>query len=243
MRRPRFANIQGLWILPFVFLAAIPGMLSRPLPDAWGQEAQETKQQKEEREKAAELAAVLSDKKLLAIHREFLSRAEKLALEYENDKDWDKAKTVWGEVLKMAPQHPQAQAKMKLLLDREANAEVVEMAVKATEGWQDTGVVVLAGKPVRIRSKGYWTFGLKMRLTGEGIRIPKELREYNLGCLIGVIDSGDPMKVEPFVVGNDVSLTPDRSGRLLLRMYDISPEDNEGALQVEIRGSFENRNR
>jgi hypothetical protein len=202
-----------------------------------------SREAQEQQEQAAELAAVLNDKRLLSIHREFVQRAEKLALEYENDKEWDKAKTVWGEILKVAPQYPAARAKMQMLLEREANADIVRMAVRADDGWQDTGVVTLVGKPLRIRAAGYWTFGLKMRLTAEGIKIPKELREYNLGCLIGVVDTGDPMKWEPFVVGNDTSLVPTANGRLLLRMYDISPEDNEGALQVEIRGTFENQNR
>jgi hypothetical protein len=40
-------------------------------------------------------------------------------------------------------------------------------------------------------------------------------------------------------VGAEKSLDADKPGRLMLRMYDISPEDNEGALQVEIRGTFE----
>jgi hypothetical protein len=127
---------------------------------------------------------------------------------------------------------------MQMLLEREANAEVVRMNVQADEAWQDTGVIVIPGKPVRIRAAGYWTFGLRLRLTPEGIRIPEELREFNLGSLIAVVDTGDPEDLKPFVVGNDKSFEAEKPGRLMLRMYDISPEDNEGALQVEIRGSF-----
>jgi hypothetical protein len=194
---------------------------------------------KQAEQEAAALAAIMSDKRLLALHREFISRAERLALEYENDEDFDKAKAVWGEILKLAPQYEVARAKMQMLLEREANAEVVRMTVRADEAWQDTGIIVVPGKPVRIRAAGYWTFGLRLRLTPDGIRIPEELREFNLGSLIGVIDSGDPQEMKPFVVGNEKSFEAERPGRLMLRMYDISPEDNEGALQVEIRGSFE----
>ncbi len=225
-------------LLLTVVAASFPGTLrgqARPDNKAAEQAA------KEQEQKARELAAVLSDKKLLSIHQEFVARAEKLALEYENGKDWDKAKTVWGEVLKLAPQHAVAQAKMKLLLEREANADATRFTVKADDAWQDTGVVVMAGKPVRVRAGGYWTFGLKLRLSPEGIQIPKELREFNLGSLIGVVDTGNPEDLKPFPIGDDKSWVPEKSGRLLLRMYDISPEDNEGSLQVEIRGSFESK--
>jgi hypothetical protein len=109
----------------------------------------------EEKEAQAAMAAVMSDKRLLSIHREFVTRAEKLALEYEKDKDWAKAKTVWGEVLKIAPTYGPARLKMQQLLEREANADVVRMDVQAGAAWQDTGVIVVPGKPVRIRAAGY----------------------------------------------------------------------------------------
>jgi hypothetical protein len=70
------------------------------------------------------------------------------------------------------------------------------------------------------------------------VKIPKELREFNLGSLVGTISNGQENEIEQFLVGNSVTLVPKKSGRLLLRMYDVLPTDNAGEMTVEVRGSF-----
>jgi hypothetical protein len=40
-------------------------------------------------------------------------------------------------------------------------------------------------------------------------------------------------------VGASSEFTPEKAGRLFLRMYDSDPSDNAGKLNVEIRGTFE----
>lgn len=190
------------------------------------------------------------DKRLLSLHLDFVRKAEKLALEYENGKDWGKARDVYQEILKLVPQYPPAQAKLADMIRRESEAQHVEFTVEANEGWQDTGVVLLPGKPVSLQVSGTWTFNLQVETNGEGLSIPKELRDFNPGCLIGMlVDNRAPMSqgkddedaIKPFMIGSGKQLMPERGGRLYLRMYDTVPADNEGALKVDIRGTFAER--
>ena len=180
-----------------------------------------------------------NDHQLRLLRLKFVNDAEKLALEYENDDELEKAIAVYSEILKLVPRYVSAQRRLEALRQRIATAENVEFEVEANEDWQDSGVIVLEGMPVSIRAAGTWTFNLKRELGPDGMEIPEELRDYNLGCLIAVIDAGRGRDAEPFVVGRGISFVSDRTGRLLFRMYDIDPSDNEGSLQVEIMGTFD----
>jgi hypothetical protein len=179
------------------------------------------------------------DKRLLAIHLEFVKSAEKLGKEYEGSKDWGKARAVYEEILKLVPQYKPAAERLAAMREHEANAQTATINVKATEGWQDTGIELLPGKQVTINATGSWTFHLELETNAEGLSIPKELRDFNPGCLVGMIpDPSDPENNKPFVIGSSKRLELERGGRLFLRMYDTDPRDNDGALKVEIRGTF-----
>jgi hypothetical protein len=91
-----------------------------------------------------------SDERLLTLHRDFVKKAETLAKEYEGDKDWGKARAVYEEILKLVPQYGPASTKLAEMLSRESSAKVANISVKANEGWQDTGIDLLAGKPVQL---------------------------------------------------------------------------------------------
>jgi hypothetical protein len=179
------------------------------------------------------------DSRLVALHREFVREAEKLGKEYEADKEWGKARAVYEEILKLAPQYPPAKAKLAEMLQHERAAKSVTITVKATEGWQDSGIDLIADKPVILAASGRWTFRLQVQTNAEGLSIPEELRDFNPGCLVAMIpDPSDPENNKPFVVGSGKQFIAERSGRLHLRMYDTDPRDNEGELKVEVRGTF-----
>lgn len=182
-----------------------------------------------------------SDQRLLALHRTFITQAERLALEYERDRDLDKAKVVYQEILKLVPQYEPAQLKIAAIQQLEANAQRKTFEVRADRPWQDTGVTLIPGKPITIRANGSWTFTFSAELTAEGIKIPDELKEYNLGSLVGYVDTGNPETSQPFVLGLEKAWVPEHAGRLYLQMYDNDPRDNEGTLTVEFVGSFEGR--
>lgn len=236
-------NSRGVFSLAIV--AVLVFTITAGLPQGAAQQRSGQRNQKsrakQKKGKKKEAPPLPSDKRLLSLHADFVNKAEKLAGEYERGKDWDKAKIVYREILKLTPQYPRAQAKLQEMLQREASADRKLFTVNADRDWQFTGVTVIEGKPVAIRSVGSWTFNLSLELGPEGIKIPKELKDYNLGCLIGAIDTGDSNAAKPFVVGEEKSFIAEQSGRLMLRMYDIDPKDNDGALKVEIRGSFRSR--
>ena len=184
-----------------------------------------------------------SDERLLTLHRDFVKKAETLAKEYEGDKDWGKARAVYEEILKLVPQYGPASTKLADMIAKESTAKTAAITVKANEGWQDTGIDLLAGKPVQLSASGAWTFHLEVETNAAGLSIPKELRDFPLGCLIGYVASpgADLKEAKPFVVGSGEPMLLEQGGRLYLRMYDTDPSDNQGVLKVEVRGTFEKK--
>ncbi|MBX7167487.1 MAG: hypothetical protein K1X74_14250 [Pirellulales bacterium] len=182
-----------------------------------------------------------SDPRLLALHRDFVTKAEKLAGEYERTADIGKARDVYVQILKLVPNYPPAVKKLDEIRQREATADRRVLDVQADGGWQPTGVFVEPGRPVRIKAAGEWTFRMVHRLSADGMQIPEELRDFNLGALVGMIATEDPEKAKPFLVGSQYEFVAELPGQLLLRMYDSDPSDNQGRLNVEITGTFSKR--
>lgn len=194
--------------------------------------------QAQDREEEPEPPPLPTDERLLALHRRFVDDAERLALEYERTRDFDKAMDVYREILKLVPRYQNAQTRLAALEAREASAQQATCVIQADGGWQDTGIIVMEGKPLAIAVDGTWTFVHSAEVTADGMEIPEELRDYNMGCLLGVIDTGNPDEAEPFVVGSEMEFTSEVSGKLYMRMYDIEPSDNEGQLTVHFQGTF-----
>ena len=115
----------------------------------WGQAR--SNQNRNNRQQADEKQApppLPNEQRLLALHRNFIQQAEKLALEYERGKAFDKAKAVYGEILKLVPQYEAPQVKMAAIKQMELTAGRARFDVQADEAWQDTGITVVAGKPI-----------------------------------------------------------------------------------------------
>ena len=224
--------------LCFIFASALLALVVFSLVAQETQKGGKNKKKADEESEAPKVRPLPDDKRLLAIHLEFVKKAEQLAKEYEGDKDWSKARAVYEEILTLVPQYPPARQKLDAILEREASAKTVVFNVKANEGWQDTGIDLIANKPVVITATGTWVFTLEAETTAEGLSIPEELRDFNPGCLIGMVPESEAGKAKPFTIGPQKQFIAERSGRLLLRMYDTNPRDNSGALKVEIKGTF-----
>lgn len=179
------------------------------------------------------------DPKLLKLHEEFVTKAEKLAKDYEKDEKVEKAVACYEEILRLVPNYPKAVAALTKIRQREATADKKIFEVQADKGWQDSGVTLIQGKPVSIRASGKWIFRMEHELGPDGIPIPEDLREFNLGSLLGLVVDGDPKDAKPFLVGSGTEFVSEVSGKLLLRMYDGKMEDNAGKMKVEIVGTFE----
>ncbi len=180
------------------------------------------------------------DPQLLKLHQEFVVKTAKLARDYERQQDIEKARECYERILKLIPRLPEAEQALAKIKEKQLNAEKKKMVVNANSAWVDTGVDLIAGKPVAIEANGIWTFRMSNDLGPDGMEIPEELRDFNLGSLIGMINTGgDPKEMKPFLVGSSIEFTPEKGGRLFLRMYDSDPSDNAGKLNVEIHGTFE----
>ncbi len=184
-------------------------------------------------------AVLVADPKFQNVYNEFVSRAEKLAEEYEKTKQFDKAKASWEEIARLVPNYEKAKHMVEQYNQRETVAEKRSIDILANKDWQDTGVTVIPGKPIHITAKGTWTFTLSREITPDGIEIPKELRDYPLGALVGIIQTTDPKEMKAFVVGSEKSFVADKGGKLLLKMYHNNPIENKGKLSVDIQGTFE----
>lgn len=182
---------------------------------------------------------VSADPRMAKIQTDFVMETARLAQEYEKKQDIDHARSCYEQILKLVPKHPGAEKALEKLRQEELNADSKVIQIHANKGPQDTHVNVIANRPVTIHAEGNWTFRMEHELTAKGMQIPDELRDNNLGALVGIIHTGEDLKdAKPFLVGEDMELIPEKSGRLLLFMWDTDWKDNTGRLNVEIRGTF-----
>jgi hypothetical protein len=188
-----------------------------------------------------EPAPLPNDKKLIALHTDFIKKAEKLAAEYEHGKQADKAVIVYEQILKLVPEYDRAQQQLDRLLQREANSGHKSFEVQASKDWQDTGVRAIAGKPLKLEATGEWTFNMSHKLCPEGMEIPKVIKDFKLGSLIGIIADPTAKTPKPFYIGAGKEFVAEQSGPLLVRMHDSDPSDNKGSLMLEIVGRFDSK--
>jgi hypothetical protein len=183
-----------------------------------------------------------SDPQLLNLHKEFISKAEKLAVEYEGKKQFDKAREVYESLVRLVPKYTKAEEGLRRILTSQTMQDKKLTDVAANKAWQDTGVTLQEGMPVHVEVKGTWKVVYE---TGpKGIEIPDEFRppdnRIKLGTLIGVIANSPAELTEekPFVLEDGKDFIAKKTGRLFLRMFDVDPSDNEGKLYVLIQSSF-----
>ena len=181
------------------------------------------------------------DKRLLALHLEFVKKAMGLASEYGRGRQTEKAAAVYGEVLKLVPNYAKAREMLDKIHEREAGANRTTFTVHANRDWQDTGIRLVAGKTVRLSATGKWTFKMSHELGPEGMDIPEVLRDFKLGSLIGVVRGGDPKKTKPFYIGAQTEFVAAESGPLFVRMHDSDTSDNVGRVVLEMSGQLQRK--
>lgn len=212
---------------------------------------QKMRQQKQQTERriqqqlkdAADSMPVLpEDPQLLALHKEFIAKAEKLASEYEQKKQFDRAREVYESLVRLVPKYDKAESGLKRILNAQSIADRKVTEVQASRSWQDSGVSLIQGMPVHVEIKGTWK--VVVESGPDGVQIPEEMRPANpkirLGTLVAFIASsaGELKEAKPFVLNAEENFIAPKSGRLFLRMFDIDPADNEGKLYVMIQSSF-----
>ncbi len=205
------------------------------------QQAQQRMQQ-QMRTAAENQPQLPSDPQLLSLHKEFVAKAEKLAMEYERKKEFDKAREVYESLVRLIPKYSSAEEGLNRILANQRMQDRRLTDIEANQQWQDTGVVLREEMPVHIEVKGSWKVVYE---TGpKGIEIPEEFRprdsRIKLGTLIGVVANSPTELAEerPFVVEQSMDFTAKKTGRLYMRMFDVDPSDNEGKLYVLIQSTF-----
>ena len=193
---------------------------------------------------AAKRPKLPEDPQLLSLHKEFVVKAEKLAVEYERKKQFDKAREVYESMVRLVPNFAAAEAGLERILGNQRSQDRKLVTVEADQMWQDSGINLQVGMPVHTEVKGIWKVVYE---TGpKGIEIPKEFQQRDsrikLGSLIGVIvNSPTELKAaKPFLVEHGKNFTANKTGRLFLRMYDVDHTDNEGKVLVLIQSTFAN---
>jgi len=215
-------------------------------PPLWAQSPgarrQQQKIQQQMREIAENQPKLPSDPQLLSLHKEFIAKAEKLALEYERKKQFDKAREVYESLVRLVPKYGSAEQGLSRVLGNQAKQDRKLTEVKADQPWQDSGATLSEGMPVHIEVQGTWKVVYE---TGpKGIEIPEEFRprdsQIKLGTLIAVIANSpaDLTEQRPFVLTDGKDFVAKRTGRLYLRMFDVDPSDNEGKIYVLIQSTF-----
>lgn len=199
---------------------------------------------KQQRIKQATAAApsVPADPKLLSLHKEFITKAQKLAGEYERKKQLDRAREVYQSVVRLVPGYQDAESGLERILQMQSMKDRKIVKVNASLGWQDSGIKLEKGMPVHTEVKGTWSIVLE---TGpDGVQIPERSRlrdpRIKLGALLGaIVTSESELKnAQPFVVKPGDDFVVKESGRLFFSVYDVDPSDNRGEMMVLVQSSF-----
>lgn len=230
----RQISIRTLLVVGFCGLVVGTMLAAKPNKGQRGPKQSSSQDQEEE-----EQDPLPDDPKLLELHKEFVVKVEKLAKDYEKNRDDDKARACYEQILKLVPGYPNAREMLARISEREATAEHKSMDVVANKAWQDTGIDLIEGMPISIVAEGTWNFRMVHELGPDGMEIPKELRDFHLGALVGMVTSEGEEDPKPFYIGAGTDFFAESSGRLWLRMYDSDNSDNSGKISVEIQGTFD----
>lgn len=227
LRSLKFLVALGVTAVSILVVAVTPstGQLSRRGPDLSRQEQQ--------------------------LLEQFVNGALRLAVQYESQGNFDAAKRVLSTLLKVVPEEKRAREILSRIERQELSQNRVTVRVLANKDWQDTGLVVFAGRPVSFEAEGEWVFRMSRVVGPEGMQIPEEWRKFPLGSLIGIVQplggavaAGPPAKAKkgqeqapkPFLVGKKKVYIPEQTGVLFLRMHDTEASDNAGQIVVTISG-------
>lgn len=148
---------------------------------------QQTQQRQTGRRTAPNTVKVPEDRRLNELHMQFVREAQKIAVDYERTKQLDKARACYQEILRFVPNYGPAQIALNKIHGTVATAQKEFFDVEANKGWQDTGIDVVEGRPLLFRATGKWHLLMDYPVSPDGVAIPKELRQFNLGSLIGLI--------------------------------------------------------
>ncbi len=226
-----------------VFAANVGLAQTAEMRRAMKQQQEYQKRLQQQRKEAAENSPTLpSDPELLGLHKEFITKAEKLANDYEKKKQTAEARQVYEAIVRLVPKYQPAEEGLSRMIAAQSVQDRKLTEVVANRGWQDSGVTLVQGMPVHMEVKGTWK--VVVETDAQGVEIPNEIKpktnDIKLGTLVGVIATS-PAELDsekPFAVAKQLDFINKKTGRLFLKMFDIDPSDNEGKIHVLIQSTF-----
>lgn len=137
------------------------------------------------------------DREREEVLRDFATRVRRIAIQYEQAGDHEKAKNTLRLLLQSAPNDVEAKALLDRISRQELAANKTTVKIFANQGWQSAGVQVQEGKPVVIETKGTWVLRMNRVVGADGLEVPYDMRDFPLGSLIGAIDPAAGSVPEP----------------------------------------------
>lgn len=178
------------------------------------------------------------------IQAEYLQGLSKLASEYEEAGDLEKAAGMLKEILKIKPEVESVKNKLKQFEEAVFDSNSVTLEVDSAKNWVTTGVTVTKDKPIRIEATGTYKFVVNETLGADGFDNNDPLQEMaaNLpaGGLIAMVAPTDRNRrdpPQPVMIGAAKEVTFKESGLLLLKVNAPSTAKCVGKLKVKISGN------
>lgn len=205
-------------------------------------EQQQAAMQKKLRQIASGESGLPEDPQLQSLHREFITKTEKLAMDYERKKQFEQARQAYQSIVRLVPDYAGGNQGLARVLVQQTSRDRKVIKVQADEGWQDSGVVIAEGMPVKIDVKGTWK--VTVESGPDGIDIPKEIRptdsRIRWGTLIATIvkTPSELADAKPMRLESGTEFVAKSTGKLYLRMFDVDPSDNEGEMMVLVQSTF-----
>ena len=76
-----------------------------------------------------------TDPQLLSLHREFITKAEKLAAEYESKNQHERAREVYDSLVRLVPKYENAEAGLARILRSQTTSDYKLAKISATRSW------------------------------------------------------------------------------------------------------------
>ena len=242
----RKAPVIIVGLMAIGWLATQSGPLN-PMTRAWGQDKSKSKASKKKG------STSVLDVKANSIQGDFIKSAEELANEYYELREFDRARMLLKSIQALDPQRANIENKLKRLDEDMISSNATEMEVNTSKPWESSGVMVTAGKPIRIKAEGPYKFVLSAQLGPTGFvpgknPSPQDLvADLPIGALIGIVipaerpqdgKTDEKKREKPFLIGDGCDYTSTKDGVLYLRVNAPPDNKNTGKLKVEISGGL-----
>jgi hypothetical protein len=181
------------------------------------------------------------DTKLGHVTQQFVRDFEGLAQEYEDAEQYESAVRLWEVLLKLSPEYPGAEAKIKQLGEKMMASTEFDMELDVSGDWVGPVAVTIKDKPFRVQASGDFKVILSpMSSTADGVPVDETGRDLvpgiPLGALMGVLIGPDGKPGRPFRMGSAYEETAKQRGLLLLKINVPKEHRSQGKLKLTLSG-------